>query len=315
MHETIHLSGQVPETLAGRRLDQALAELFPEYSRSRLQQWIRSGSVLLDDQAVTSRQRVSGGENIEIHARLEAQGEVLAQDIPLQVCFEDEHLLVLNKPAGLVVHPAAGNPDGTLQNALLHYDPELAAVPRAGIVHRLDKETSGLMVVARTLIAHNSLVAQLQARSMGREYLALTQGVLTAGGTVDAPIGRHPRDRLRMAVVTSGKPAVTHYRVLERFAAHTLTQVRLETGRTHQIRVHMAHIHYPLVGDPMYGGRHRIPRGASPALRDALQNFQRQALHAVRLQLEHPVTAESLSWEVDMPSDFNELLNILRAGT
>lgn len=315
MHETIHLSGQVPETLAGRRLDQALAELFPEYSRSRLQQWIRSGSVLLDDQAVTSKQRVSGGENIEIHARLEAQGEVLAQDIPLQVCFEDEHLLVLNKPAGLVVHPAAGNPDGTLQNALLHYDPELAAVPRAGIVHRLDKETSGLMVVARTLIAHNSLVAQLQARSMGREYLALTQGVLTAGGTVDAPIGRHPRDRLRMAVVTSGKPAVTHYRVLERFAAHTLTQVRLETGRTHQIRVHMAHIHYPLVGDPMYGGRHRIPRGASPALRDTVQNFQRQALHAVRLQLEHPVTAESLSWEVAIPSDFNDLLSILRAGT
>ncbi len=315
MHETIHLSGQVPETLAGRRLDQALAELFPEYSRSRLQQWIRSGSVLLDDQSVTSKQRVSGGENIEIHARLEAQGEVLAQDIPLQVCFEDEHLLVLNKPAGLVVHPAAGNPDGTLQNALLHYDPDLAAVPRAGIVHRLDKETSGLMVVARTLIAHNSLVAQLQARSMGREYLALTQGVLTAGGTVDAPIGRHPRDRLRMAVVTSGKPAVTHYRVLERFAAHTLTQVRLETGRTHQIRVHMAHVHYPLVGDPMYGGRHRIPRGASPALRDALQNFQRQALHAVRLRLEHPVTAELLSWEVDMPSDFNELLGILRAGT
>ncbi|MDT8387680.1 MAG: 23S rRNA pseudouridine(1911/1915/1917) synthase RluD [Thiogranum sp.] len=314
MHETIHLSGQVPETLAGRRLDQALAELFPEYSRSRLQQWIRSGSVLLDDRSVTSKQRVSGGENIEIHARLEAQGEVLAQDIPLQVCFEDEHLLVLNKPAGLVVHPAAGNANGTLQNALLHYDPELAAVPRAGIVHRLDKETSGLMVVARTLIAHNSLVAQLQARSMGREYLALTQGVLTAGGTVDAPIGRHPRDRLRMAVVTSGKPAVTHYRVLERFAAHTLTQVRLETGRTHQIRVHMAHIHYPLVGDPVYGGRHRTPRGASPALRDVLQNFQRQALHAVRLQLEHPVTAEPLSWEADISSDFNELLNILRTG-
>jgi 23S rRNA pseudouridine1911/1915/1917 synthase len=220
----------------------------------------------------------------------------------------------LNKPAGLVVHPAAGNPNGTLQNALLYYDPELAALPRAGIVHRLDKDTSGLMVVARSLSAHKSLVEQLQARSVHREYLALVQSVLAAGGTVDAPIGRHQRDRLRMAVVESGKPAISHYRVLERFAAHTLVQVRLETGRTHQIRVHMAHIHCPLLGDPLYGGRLRLPRGASAVLREAISAFRRQALHAVRLQLIHPLTREVVGWEAEIPADFNQLLESLRAG-
>ncbi|MFQ5642736.1 MAG: 23S rRNA pseudouridine(1911/1915/1917) synthase RluD [Thiogranum sp.] len=313
MQETIQLEGQIPPALAGRRLDQALAELFPDYSRSRLQQWIKAGKVLLDQRPTVAKYRVTGGEQVSIQAGLELESDVQAQDIPLDVQYEDEHLLVLNKPAGLVVHPAAGNPDGTLQNALLYYRPQLAALPRAGIVHRLDKDTSGLMVVARSLTAHNALVGQLQARTVHRSYLALVQQALTAGGTVDAPIGRHLRDRLRMAVVESGKPAISHYRVLERFPAHTLVQVRLETGRTHQIRVHMAHIHCPLVGDPLYGGRLRIPRAASPALRDAISGFRRQALHAERLELIHPASGETVGWEVGMPEDFSRLLAVLRA--
>ena len=315
MTETIHLKDHIPPAAAGRRLDQVLAELFSGYSRSRLQRWIKSGEVLLDGSQVPVRYRVMGGEEVEIRAKPEAESEVVAQDIPLDVRFEDEHLLVLNKPAGLVVHPAAGNPDGTLQNALLFYDPQLVTLPRSGIVHRLDKDTSGLMVVARSLTAHKALVEQLQARTVHREYLALLHTVLTAGGTIDAPIGRHPRDRLRMAVVDSGKEAITHYRVRERFAAHTLVQVRLETGRTHQIRVHMAHIHCPLVGDPLYGGRLRIPRGASVALREAIGTFRRQALHAARLELIHPASGEPVGWEVDMPEDFAQLLAVLRAET
>ncbi len=312
MQETIQLEGQIPPVLAGRRLDQALAELFPEYSRSRLQQWIKAGKVLLDRQPAVAKYRVTGGERVSILAELELETGVQAQDIPLDIQYQDEHLLVLNKPGGLVVHPAAGNPDGTLQNALLFYDPQLAALPRAGIVHRLDKDTSGLMVVARSLEAHHALVGQLQARTVHRSYLALVQQVLTAGGTVDAPIGRHPRDRLRMAVVESGKPAVSHYRVLERFPAHTLVQVRLETGRTHQIRVHMAHIHCPLVGDPLYGGRLRIPRAASPAVQDAIRGFHRQALHAARLEFVHPASGEAVGWEVEPPEDFSTLLEVLR---
>ena len=314
MSEHIHLTGQIPQSSAGRRLDQVLAELFPGYSRSRLQQWIKAGQVLLNQRPVLARYRVVGGEQVEVRAQLQLETEVRPEDIPLDIRFQDQHLLVLNKPAGLVVHPAAGNPNGTLQNALLYYDPELAALPRAGIVHRLDKDTSGLMVVARSLSAHKSLVEQLQARSVHREYLALVQSVLAAGGTVDAPIGRHQRDRLRMAVVESGKPAISHYRVLERFAAHTLVQVRLESGRTHQIRVHMAHIHCPLLGDPLYGGRLRLPRGASAVLREAISAFRRQALHAVRLQLIHPLTREVVGWEAEIPADFNQLLESLRAG-
>jgi 23S rRNA pseudouridine1911/1915/1917 synthase len=314
MFERIHLTAQIPEALAGRRLDQALAELFPSYSRSRLQQWIKAGQVLLNQQPVIARYRVAGGEHVEIDAQLQLETEARPQAIGLDVRFQDEHLLVLNKPAGLVVHPAAGNPDGTLQNALLHYDARLASLPRAGIVHRLDKDTSGLMVVARSLSAHRSLVAQLQARTVQREYLALVQSVLAAGGTVDAPIGRHPRDRLRMAVVESGKPAITHYRVVERFAAHTLVRARLETGRTHQIRVHMAHIRCPLVGDPLYGGRQKLPRGASAELREALSDFRRQALHAARLQLLHPASGGAVSWEAELPIDFKLLIEALRNG-
>jgi 23S rRNA pseudouridine1911/1915/1917 synthase len=256
---------------------------------------------------------VVGGEQVEIRAPLQRQTEVRPQDIPLDIRFQDQHLLVLNKPAGLVVHPATGNPDGTLQNALLYYEPGLASLPRAGIVHRLDKDTSGLMVVARSLSAYKSLVEQLQARSVHREYLALVQSVLMAGGSVDAPIGRHPRDRLRMAVVESGKPAITHYRVLERFAAHTLVQARLETGRTHQIRVHMSHIRCPLVGDPLYGGRPKLPRGASAVLREAISAFRRQALHAVRLQLIHPASGEAVGWEAEIPQDYQHLLELLRS--
>lgn len=312
MSEHIRLSGHIPPSSSGRRLDQVLAELFPDYSRSRLQQWIREQRVMLNNAPAQAKFRVSGGERVEIDAELESASEVLAQEIPLDIRFEDEQLLVLNKPAGLVVHPAAGNRDGTLQNALLHHDPGLGALPRAGIVHRLDKDTSGLMVVARTLAAHKALVDQLQARSVHREYLALAQGRLTAGGTVDAPIGRHPRDRLRMAVVQSGKPAVTHYRIEERFDACTLLRVRLETGRTHQIRVHLAHIHHPLLGDPLYGGRLKLPRGASDSLRGILTGFRRQALHATRLQLVHPASGEPVSWEAELPDDFRELLDALR---
>lgn len=315
MSELIKLSARIPENDAGRRFDQVLAELFSDYSRSRLQQWVRDGAVLLDARCVEAKYRVSGGEWVEIVAELPEDSEVLPQAIPLDVRYEDEHLLVINKPAGMVVHPAAGNRDGTLQNALLHYDAGLAALPRAGIVHRLDKDTSGLMVVARQLSAHKSLVEQLQARSVHREYLALVQAQVTASGHVDAPIGRHPRDRLRMAVVESGKPAVTHYRVLERFPAHTLVEARLETGRTHQIRVHMAYIHHPLVGDPLYGGRFRLPAGASEALAEALRKFRRQALHARRLEFIHPASGEPVGWEAGLPADFEHLLAVVREAS
>jgi 23S rRNA pseudouridine1911/1915/1917 synthase len=315
MSELIKLTARIPASAAGRRFDQVLAELFSDYSRSRLQQWVRDGAVRLDAQLVEARYRVSGGEWVEIEAKLPEDTQVLPQAIPLDVRYEDEYLLVINKPAGLVVHPAAGNRDGTLQNALLHHDAGLAAVPRAGIVHRLDKDTSGLMVVARQLSVHKSLVEQLQARSVHREYLALVQGQVTASGIVDAPIGRHPRDRLRMAVVDSGKPAVTHYRVLERFPAHTLVEARLETGRTHQIRVHMAHIRYPLVGDPLYGGRFRLPAGASETLAEALRKFRRQALHARRLEFIHPASGEPVGWEVRLPADFEHLLDVLREAS
>jgi 23S rRNA pseudouridine1911/1915/1917 synthase len=312
MPQTIHLSVSIPESMRGRRLDQALAELVPDYSRSRLQQWIRAGQVALDGRVPKTREIVQGGEQVQIDAEVTVETVSKAQAIALDVVYEDDDLLVINKPPGLVVHPAAGNPDGTLLNALLYHAPDLAALPRAGIVHRLDKETSGLMMVARNLAAHTRLVAALQARDIGREYLAVVNTVLTAGGTVDAPIGRHPVDRKRMAVVSGGKPAVTHYRVVERFRAHTLVRLRLETGRTHQIRVHMAHIHCPVTGDPVYGGRLRQPRGAGDSLRTVLQGFRRQALHAQRLALQHPGSGEPVSWEAPVPLDMQELIEALR---
>jgi 23S rRNA pseudouridine1911/1915/1917 synthase len=309
--ETIHLQGRVPEELAGHRLDAALARMYPNYSRSRIRQWIEAGWVRLDDETPRPRDPVPAGGRVVIHARMEAASEDRPEAIPLDVVYEDDTLLVINKPPGLVVHPAAGNRAGTLVNALLHHAPDLAALPRAGIVHRLDKETSGLLVVARTVEAHTDLVRQLQARSVVREYLALVQGTLVAGGAVEAPIGRHPVDRKRMAVVPGGKPAVTRYRVEARFAAHTLLRVSLETGRTHQIRVHMAHIHHPIVGDPVYGGRLKMPAGFPEAARDALKGFRRQALHAARLELLHPKTGKTMAWEAPMPDDMARLLRSL----
>ncbi len=308
------LHAQVEPEQAGQRLDQALAKLFPDYSRSRLQQWVKAGLVKVDGQGCRPRDKVHGGEQIELEVRLEEQVECSPQAIPLDLLFEDEQLLVINKPAGLVVHPAVGNRDGTLQNALLNYDPDLIQLPRAGIVHRLDKETSGLLVVARTPMAHKSLVEQLQARAVKREYRAVARGVLVAGGTVDAPMGRHPVQRVKQAVVPGGKAAVTHYRVLERFAHHSYLRINLETGRTHQIRVHMAHIRHPLVGDPVYGGRLQLPAGASPEMQGALRRFKRQALHARRLGLNHPASGDWQEWEVAVPQDMAELLEVLRAG-
>lgn len=309
---TVHRSLVVDPALAGSRLDQALAALLPEFSRSRLQQWVEAGEVLVDERTLRCRDKVWGGEAIRIAARLVLDQGCVAQDIALQLVFEDEHLLVIDKPAGLVVHPAAGNPDGTLQNALLHYAPALATVPRAGIVHRLDKDTSGLLVVAKTLLAHKLLVEQLQARSVHREYRALVIGHLVAGGRVDAPIGRHPVHRTKMAVVAGARESVTHYRVLESYPGHTLLSVRLETGRTHQIRVHMAHIHHPLVGDHTYGGRPRPPRVCRPELVVALQQFPRQALHAIGLGLIHPESGVEMHWEIPMAADLDALLGLFR---
>lgn len=299
--------------MAGMRLDQALAELFSSYSRARLQQWVRNGLVTVDDRQLRAKDKVLGGERVDVMATLEDEVSSQPQRIPLEILYEDETLLVINKPAGLVVHPAAGNPDGTMLNALLHHAPELVSVPRAGIVHRLDKETSGLLVVARTLKAQTHLVQQLQERAFEREYEAVAVGVMLSGGSVDAPIGRHPVDRKRMAVSQRGRPAVTHYRVAERFRAHTHVRVHLETGRTHQIRVHMAHIRYPLFGDPVYGGRLRIPPQSSEQFTEALRNFRRQALHAVRLGLTHPESGEVMQWQAPLPADMEYLLHVLRA--
>ena len=312
MPQTVQLQLTIPDEMRGRRLDQALAELVPEYSRSRLQHWIRAGQVRLDGQLPQVREKVLGGEAVRIDAEIAEQTTNEAEPIPLELVHEDADLLVINKPAGLVVHPAAGNPAGTLLNALLHHDSSLAGLPRAGIVHRLDKSTSGLMVVARNLKAHKCLVDALQARTVKREYLTVVNSVLTAGGRIEAPIGRHPVDRKRMAVVAGGKQAITHYRVEERFRAHTLVRVQLETGRTHQIRVHMAHQHFPVVGDPVYGGRLRLPKGADAALKDVLSGFRRQALHATQLELVHPGSGETVAWQVAVPDDMAQLIDALR---
>jgi len=301
----------VPDDLGGRRLDQAAADMFSEFSRSRLKQWILGGQLTVDGQQRRPRDPVLPGERVRLIAQPEPQVELAPEPIPLNIVWEDDELLVINKPAGLVVHPGAGNAAGTLQNALLHHRPALTEVPRAGIVHRLDKETSGLMVVAASVPAHTALVRQLEARSVSREYEAICQGVLTAGGTVDQPIARHPVDRVRMAVRASGRPAVTHYRVIRRFRGHTHMLARLETGRTHQIRVHMAYAGHALLGDPVYGGRLRLPAGAAPELIEALRGFRRQALHARRLAFQHPATDETVSFEADLPEDFARLLAVL----
>ncbi|EKA42549.1 23S rRNA pseudouridine(1911/1915/1917) synthase RluD [Pseudomonas aeruginosa] len=312
MSDMIQRAAEVPFELGGQRLDQIAAQLFPEHSRSRLAGWIKDGRLTVDGAVLRPRDIVHSGAQLVLEAEQEAQGEWLAQDIELEIVYEDEHILVIDKPAGLVVHPAAGHQDGTLLNALLYHVPDIANVPRAGIVHRLDKDTTGLMVVAKTLEAHTKLVAQLQARSVSRIYEAIVIGVITSGGTIDAPIGRHGVQRQKMAGVDAGKVAVSHYRVLERFRAHTHTRVKLETGRTHQIRVHMSHIGYPLVGDPVYGGRFRIPPVASQTLVQTLREFPRQALHARFLELDHPATGVRMKWESPLPEDFLWLLSLLR---
>jgi 23S rRNA pseudouridine1911/1915/1917 synthase len=302
---------ELPADLAGLRLDQALARALPQYSRARLQSWIEAGAVQVDGRPPRARDRVLGGERVSVEARLEAQVALEPDAIDLDIVHRDRALLVIDKPAGLVVHPGAGNARRTLQNALLAHDPKLALVPRAGIVHRLDKDTSGLLVVARTPESHAALVAALAAREIQRHYLAVCVGVMTGGGTVDAPIGRHRTDRTRMAVRHEGREAITHYRVVRRFRAHTLVRCRLETGRTHQIRVHLAHIGHAIVGDPTYGGRPRVPAAASPSVIDTLRAFRRQALHAAELELEHPVTGDAMKWESPLPPDMRRLLEVL----
>ncbi|HXC59523.1 MAG TPA: 23S rRNA pseudouridine(1911/1915/1917) synthase RluD [Steroidobacteraceae bacterium] len=302
----------LPPQPGGTRLDLALSLALPQYSRSRLAAWIKAEAVQVDGKAARPRDAVFGGETVTVHAQLAVDDRVEAERMPINVVFRDRHLLVIDKPAGLVVHPGAGNRSHTLQNGLLALDPKLATVPRAGIVHRIDKDTSGLLVVARTLEAHTALVEALREHRVQREYVALCLGAVTGGGTIDAAIGRHRTDRLRMAVRADGKPAVTHYRSLERFAHHSLLQVQLETGRTHQIRVHLAHVGHPLVGDPSYGGRRQLTAGASPAKRAALQAFGRQALHAGRLAFEHPITGKTIDISSKLPADFSKLLTVLR---
>lgn len=313
--QTIILKATVPADLSGKRLDHVAAQLFPDYSRSRLQQWIKDGQLTLNGKAEKAKILVHGGEQIDIHAQPIAQENWAAQDIPLTVIYEDDDILVINKPAGLVVHPAAGNFDNTLVNALLHHAPLLANLPRAGIVHRLDKDTTGLLIIAKSLPAHTHLVAALQARDITREYECIVNGTMVSGGTVDEPIGRNPHDRLKQAINASGKSAVTHYRVLARYRRHTRLQVNLETGRTHQIRVHMAHIHHPIVGDTTYGSRVLLPPKASPELIAMLRQFNRQALHARKLVLEHPITKQNMCWEADLPPDMQSLIQALEEDT
>ena len=303
----------IPAKQAGRRFDQAAAELLADFSRSRLKVWIERGDLTLSGRQVEPKTRVREGEELALDVELEPVILVEPQAIPLVVVHEDEACLVIDKPSNLLVHPGAGNPSGTLQNALLHLDPRLAAVPRAGIVHRLDKDTSGLLVVARTLDAHKVLVEKVERRQIERVYEGICQRVLTGGGVVEAPIGRHPRDRLRMSVREGGRPALTRYWVLERFRAHTHLRIQLTTGRTHQIRVHCAHLRAPLVGDPLYGGRPRLPKSPEPRLREQLQAFPRQALHAKRLAFQHPISSEELAFESALPEDMTELLHALRA--
>lgn len=313
MTEIVQLRAQIPPQMDGDRLDQAAAQLFPQFSRSRLQSWIKRGELVVEGQNRRPRDKVAEGEELTVNAQLEQEVTWKAQDIALDILHEDDSVLIINKPAGLVVHPAAGHADGTLVNALLAHAPELSQLPRAGIVHRLDMDTSGILVVARTLSSHHQLVAQLQARSVKREYTAVCIGGMTGGGSVDAPMGRHPRQRKKMAVLANGgKSAITHYRIAQRFGHHTQLRINLETGRTHQIRVHMAHRHNPLVGDSVYGGRPKIPKGASVQLIDALRGFGRQALHAHRLGFIHPQSETQVQYECDVPEDLQGLIDILQ---
>ena len=313
MSEIIQHKDIVPESCLGKRFDQTLAIMFPDYSRSRIKEWILAGQVQVNSEVLTRpREKMYGGEVVEINAKVETELRFEAQNIPLDIVYEDEYILVINKPVGLVVHPGAGNTDGTLLNALLHHYPQIGVVPRAGIVHRLDKDTTGLMVIAKTIAAQTNLVEAMQLREITREYEAIACGVMTAGGLVDQPIGRHSTKRTQMAVSFVGRPSVTHYRVMEKYRLHTRLRLRLETGRTHQIRVHMSHITHPLVGDPVYGGRPRPPKNATPELLMKLRSFKRQALHAAMLSLFHPITGEEMTWHAELPEDFVELVKLLQ---
>ncbi len=312
MSEQIQHSIKIPNELGNKRFDQIAAILFPDFSRARLKTWIMDGQLLADGKQFKPRDKLVGGEMLVLDVTLQAEGEWLPEKMDLEIIFEDDHIIIINKPMGMVVHPGAGNPDGTLLNGLLHHCPSLQNIPRAGIVHRLDKDTTGLMVVAKTLQAQNNIVEQLQSREMGREYEAIIQGAMIGGGTITEPIARHDKDRTKMSVHPTGKEAITHYRVLERFPTHTHIRVKLETGRTHQIRVHMSHLNHPLVGDGTYGGRVRLPKGVSTELRDVLRKFPRQALHAKHIELYHPATDEIVEWEVELPDDFKVLLEELK---
>lgn len=311
--ETLTASARLPAELAGQRLDQAAAAVFPAFSRTRLSAWIRAGALTVDGGQARPRDIVLGGEELRLEAPAAADPMGAAQAVDFIRVFEDEHLLVVNKPPGLVVHPGAGHGDHTLLNGLLHFDPDLAALPRAGIVHRLDKDTSGLLVIARSLEAHTALVRALKRREVKRLYWGVAEGVMSGGASVRAPLGRHPRARTRMAVRADGRAAATHLRVLERFRAHCLVEATLETGRTHQIRVHLNHQGHPLVGDRSYGFRGRIPAGADASLRERLRTFPRQALHARELALVHPLTGESMHWTAPLPEDIQGLLAALRS--
>ncbi|MGR5205923.1 MULTISPECIES: 23S rRNA pseudouridine(1911/1915/1917) synthase RluD [Vibrio] len=316
MAQQIVLTNTVKDSQLGQRLDQAIAELFADFSRSRLKEWLLDGKVQVNGEVVTKpRTKVMGGEEITLQAELEDEERWEAQDIPLDIVYEDDDIIVINKPRDFVVHPGAGTPDGTVLNALLHHYPDIAEVPRAGIVHRLDKDTTGLMVVAKTVPAQTRLVRALQKRNITREYEAIAIGRMTAGGKVDQPIGRHSTKRTLMAVAPLGKPAVTHYRVAEHFREHTRIRLRLETGRTHQIRVHMSYLQHPLLGDTAYGGRARIPTGASQELTEMIRGFDRQALHAVMLRFEHPITGEELEFHAPIPDDMVIMTEALRKDT
>ncbi|WP_338557642.1 23S rRNA pseudouridine(1911/1915/1917) synthase RluD [Erwinia sp. E_sp_B04_7] len=316
MAQQVKLNATVSESQLGQRLDQALAELFPDYSRSRIKEWILDRRVTVNGVIIDKpKEKVLGSEQIAIDAEIEEEARWEAQDIPLDIVYEDDDILVINKPRGLVVHPGAGNPDGTVLNALLHHFPAIIDVPRAGIVHRLDKDTTGLMVVAKTVPAQTHLVESLQLREITREYEAVAIGRMTAGGTVDEPISRHSTKRTHMAVHPMGKPATTHYRIMEHFRAHTRMRLRLETGRTHQIRVHMSYINHPLVGDPLYGGRPRPPKGASEAFISTLRQFDRQALHATMLRLYHPISGIEMEWHAPLPQDMVDLIAAMKADT
>jgi len=311
MNECIKINIIIPDAMSGKRLDQALAELLPEHSRARLQGWIRDDYVQIDKKSMRPRDKVHGGEQVEIRAEIESQISAAPEDIPLEIVFEDEHLIIINKPAGLIVHPGAGNPQHTLMNALLHHDQQLEQVARAGIVHRLDKDTTGLLVVARTPQSHTYLANQLQTRKIHREYVTIVSGIMTAGGTINQPIGRHRTHRTKMAVVKNGRPSTTHYRIIKKYKHHTQLQVNLETGRTHQIRVHLTWLHYPIIGDPVYGGKKQLVKGMDPNLANYITDFPRQALHARAIQLHHPLSKEMMTWQAPIPEDMAELINTL----